>query len=87
VACPLLVIVNDKHKFKKDSKVKYLFDSYFYKISNFLGRNHPILPDKNDIETEPDEVLFNMSYNDYIQYINNEKSKKASPLQPDFYSM
>lgn len=66
--------------------MKDLFDSYFYKISNLLGRNQPIYIDNNDIETEPDEVLVHMSYNDYIKYINDEKSKKASPLQPDFYS-
>jgi hypothetical protein len=38
------------------------------------------------VEIEPDEVLVHMSYNDYIKYINDERSKKATPLQPDFYS-
>jgi hypothetical protein len=71
---------------KKDSKVKNLFDSYFSKISNLLVRNQPILVDKNDVEIEPDEVLVHMSYNDYIKYINDERCKKATPLQPDFYS-
>jgi hypothetical protein len=70
----------------KESKVKELFDSYFYKFSNLLGRNQPILVDNTEIDTEPDEALVHMSYNDYVKYISDEKSKKASPLQPDFYS-
>lgn len=67
--------------------MKGLFDSYFHKISNLLTRNQPVFVGKNDMGTEPDEVLDNMSYNDYIRYINNEKNKKASPLQPDVYSI
>jgi hypothetical protein len=66
--------------------MKELFDSYFYKISNLLGRHQPILVDNTEIDTKPDEALVHMSYNDYVKYISDEKSKKASPLQPDFYS-
>jgi hypothetical protein len=64
--------------------MKGLFDSYFYKISNLLGRNPPIPVDKHDVET--DEDLVHMSYSDYIKFINEEERKKASPLQPDIYS-
>ena len=64
--------------------MKDLFDSYFYKISNLLGRNQPIPVDKHDEET--DEDLVHMSYTDYIKFINEEERKKASPLQPDIYS-
>jgi hypothetical protein len=67
--------------------VKGLLDSYFYKISNLLSRNQPFLVDKNDMETESDEDFDHMSYNEYIRYINEEKNKKASPLQPDVYSV
>lgn len=65
--------------------MKDLFDSYFYKISNLLGRNQPIHAD-NHVETEIDEDLVHMSYSDYIKFINEEERKKASPLQPDIYS-
>jgi hypothetical protein len=73
-----------KLNLNKDSKMKDLFDSYFYKISNLLGRNQPIPVDKHDVET--DEDLVHMSYSDYIKFINEEERKKASPLQPDIYS-
>jgi hypothetical protein len=66
--------------------VKDLFNSYFYKISNLLGRNQPLPVDNQDIETETDEGLAHMSYSDYIKFINEEERKKASPLQPDIYS-
>jgi hypothetical protein len=66
--------------------MKDLFDSYFYKISNLLGRNQPIPIDKQDIEVETEENLIHMSYNDYIKFINEEERKKASPLQPDIYT-
>ena len=65
--------------------MKDLFDSYFYKISNLLGRNQPIHVDHH-AETETDEDLVHMSYSDYIKFINEEERKKASPLQPDIYS-
>ena len=65
--------------------MKDLFDSYFYKISNLLGRNQPIHVDPH-VETETDEDLVHMSYSDYIKFINEEERKKASPLQPDIYS-
>jgi len=66
--------------------MKDLFDSYFYKISNLLGRNQPIPIDKQDIEVETEENLIHMSYNDYIKFISEEERKKASPLQPDIYT-
>ncbi len=63
--------------------MKDIFDSYFYKISNLLGRNQPIPASKHDIEREADDDLAHMSYSDYIKFINEEERKKASPLQPD----
>lgn len=66
--------------------MKDIFDSYFYKISNLLGRNLPIPVNNHDLETETDEDLVHMSYSDYIKFINEEERKKATPLQPDFYS-
>lgn len=65
--------------------MKDLFDSYFYKISNLLGRNQPTHVDPH-VEIETDEDLVHMSYSDYIKFINEEERKKASPLQPDIYS-
>ncbi|MDI1307880.1 MAG: hypothetical protein PSV17_00420 [Methylotenera sp.] len=63
--------------------MKDIFDSYLYKISNLLGRNQPLPVGKHDVETETDDDLVHMSYNDYIKFINEEERKKASPLQPD----
>lgn len=63
--------------------MKDLFDSYFYKISNLLGRNQPFSLGKHDIETKSEDELVHMSYNDYIKFINEEERKKATPLQPD----
>jgi len=66
--------------------MKDIFDSYFYKISNILGRNQATPVDKYDAEKEADEDIVHMSYSDYIKFINEEERKKASPLQPDIYS-
>ena len=67
--------------------MKGIFDSFFYKISNLLGKNQLTPVDKHDVETEADENLIHMSYRDYIKFINaEEEQKKASPLQSDFYS-
>jgi hypothetical protein len=67
--------------------MKGIFDSYFYKISNLLGRNQSISTDNQHlIEAETDDDLVHMSYSEYIKFINEEERKKASPLQPDLYS-
>jgi hypothetical protein len=66
--------------------MKGIFDSFFYKISNLLGKNQLTRVDKHDVETEADEDLIHMSYSDYRKFIDAEEQKKTSPLQSDFYS-
>jgi len=67
--------------------MKDLFDSYFYKISNLIGLNVPTYNETEYGKQESYEDFVHLSYSDYVKYINEEERKKASPLQPDDYSI
>ena len=66
--------------------MKEHLNSYLHKISNIFGRNEVMHNTQNEDAQDNDNELVHMSYSEYIQYINEEEHKKATPLQPDIYS-
>ena len=65
--------------------MKGIFDSYFYKISNLLGKNQLTSVDKHDVATEVDEDLIHMSYSDYRKFIDAEEQKKPNPCSSSIF--